>query len=184
MSDITWEICIDWDCADWAGAHDFTGEYDDITGDVRSLRINRGKPSDEGIYPAAQLELVLNNHTGKYFITNAESPLYGKIRIWLPVRVRATYSETTYNIFYGYLNRITAYPVRDKQNIYFYATDGIDLLSKQILIQDMDDKTTMTDGDAIDEILDAGGWSATRRLVDYTGGDIINHPDTFTYEKA
>jgi hypothetical protein len=97
------------------------------------------------------------------------------------VRVRATYSGTTYNLFYGYLNRITAYPLKNRQEIYFYATDGTDLLAKQIVVQNMDDKTVMTDGEAVAAVLDAGGWNATRRALDNDGGDIMNFPDTFEF---
>ena len=66
---------------------------------------------------------------------------------------------------------------------YFYATDGLDLLAKQIVIQDIDDKTEMTDGEAIAAILDAAGFNDTRRSIDVDGGDIVNFPDTFAFEK-
>jgi hypothetical protein len=98
------------------------------------------------------------------------------------VRVQATYAETTYDLFYGYINRITAYPIKNKQEIYFYCTDGIDLLAKQIVIQDMDHKTTQTDGASVAEVLDAAGWNATRRAIDVDGGDITSFPDTYDYE--
>jgi hypothetical protein len=181
MTQPTYSICIDWDCADWAGVHDFTG--DDITSDVERFRIYRGKDKDTNSYPAATLELTINNLTGNYYPTNAAGTPGPKVRLWLPVRVQATYNAVTYNLYYGYINRITAHPTRSMRYIYFYATDGIDLLAKQIVIQDMDDKTVMTDGEAAGFILDAASWNAARRSIDVDGGDITDFPDTFEYEK-
>jgi hypothetical protein len=161
MSNPTYEICVDWDCTDWAGAHDFTAPTDDISNYVKGFTITRGAKPDDQIYPAATLELILENSSGVFYPTNSEGGYYEKIRLWLPIRVRATYSEVTYNLFYGYINRITCSPLLSKKEAYFYATDGIDQLAKAILIQDMDDKTTMTDGEAIHSILNAAGWKGT-----------------------
>ena len=41
--------------------------------------------------------------------------------------------------------------------------------------------TQITDGAAIDRVLDACGWSATRRSIDYSGGDILSYPVCSTY---
>lgn len=151
-------VYVDWDCANWAGDHDFTTDIDDITADVKHLRISRGKDTDSNTYPAATLEMILENSSGKYYPTATAGDLVGKVRLWLPVKVVATFGGNTYNLFYGYLNRITAYPIKNKQDIYFYATDGIDLLTKTIVVQDMDDKTVMSDGEAVHQVLNAANW--------------------------
>jgi hypothetical protein len=189
--DIQWNAYIDWDCTDWAGTHDFNDPpeartYDDISEDVLlgspiiSGTVNR----DEAVYPAKTCELLLRNDTGKYFLNNPESVLYGRIRLWLPVCVIATFNSVPYPRFYGYINRITYYPIKDKQTAYFYATDGTDLLAKTIVVQDMDDKLVKTDGEACDDILTAAGWNAARRIIDLDGGDIVNFPDTFAFMKG
>ena len=185
MTQPVYSIAIDFDCTDWAGAHDFTTSGDDITNDVKAFRISRGKDKDSNSYPAATLELTIENHSGNYYPTQAGKTPGPKVRLWLPVRVTATYPTpaTPYNLFYGYINRITAYPIKNKQEIYFYCTDGIDLLAKQIVVQDMDDKTVITDGAAAGLILDAADWNATRRTIDLDGGNIANFPDTFEFEK-
>jgi hypothetical protein len=183
MAQPIYSIAIDWDCVDWAGAHDFTTASDDITSDVKAFRISRGKDKESNSYPAATLEMTIENSSGNYYPTNIGKNPGPKVRLWLPVRVQATYDGTTYDLFYGYLNRITAYPIKNRQEIYFYATDGIDLLAKQIVIQDMDDKTTMNDGAAVNLVLDAASWNETRRAIDVDGGDITSFPDTFEFEK-
>ena len=186
----TYEICIDWSATDWAGAHDFTTSGDDITADVKSFRITRGKETEDNVYPSATLELILENSSGDYYPTLSTGAHYTVARswLWLPVRVRATHLTVVYNLFYGFINRITCSPLRSKKEVYFYATDGLDLLAKTMVIQDMDDKTTMSDGDAIVEILDAAGWSGSglttgRRNIDDTGGEITSMPDTFAFTK-
>jgi len=154
----TYHVYTDWDCANWAGAHDFSASYDDITQDVKHLRINRGKQKDANTYPAATLEMLLENSTGKYYPQATSGDYVGKVRLWLPVKVTADFGGVTYPLFYGYINRITAYPIKNKQEIYFYATDGIDLLTKQIVVQDMDDKIVMNDGEAVNQVLNAANW--------------------------
>ena len=137
MTQPTYAICIDWECTDWAGTHDFTSispVKDDITEYVKSFRISRGAAHDQRIYPAATLELTLENSDGRFYPTLSTSPYYGYLRLWLPVQVIATYDEDDYPLFYGYLNRVTAYPLKSKQEAYIYATDGIDLLAKSIVV--------------------------------------------------
>jgi hypothetical protein len=158
----TYQVYVDWDCPNWAGVHDFTTAIDDISADVKHLRISRGKDRDSNTYPAATLEMVLENSSAKYYPTATAGDLVGKVRLWLPVKVEATYATVVYPLFYGYINRITAYPIKSRQDIYFYATDGTDLLAKTIVVQDMDDKTVQNDGLSVGQVLDAAGWvSAT-----------------------
>ena len=183
MAQPVYTIAVDFDCSDWSGVHDFTTSGDNITAVVKAFRISRGKDKDSNSYPAATLELTIENSSGNYYPTNSGGTPGPKVRIWLPVRVTALYATVTYNLFYGYINRITAYPIKNKQEIYFYCTDGIDLLAKQIVVQDMDDKTVITDGAAAGLILDAADWNATRRTIDLDGGNIANFPDTFEFEK-
>ena len=185
----TYQICIDWNCTDWAGEHDFSDPpeartYDDISDYViQPIRIARNKKPDDWIYPAATLELKLLNVDRMFYPTNVESPLFGLIRPWLPIRIIATHNDIPYPQYYGYLCALICHPIRDKKHVYLYATDGIDVLAKAIVIQDMDDKTTMSDGEAVNLLLDKAGWGA-RRTIDMTGGDIIKMPDTFVYEKG
>ena len=91
----------------------------------------------------------------------------------MPVKVTAIFDGETYPLYYGYINRITAYPIKNKQEIYFYATDGIDLLSKTIVVQDMDDKTVMTDGKAVHLVLNAANWKTTVACTMQNAGDTI-----------
>jgi len=170
----SYKVYVDWDCQNWAGQHDFSQDIDDITADVQHLRISRGKDRDANTYPAATLEMILENSSGRYYPTAVAGDLVGKVRLWLPVKVQATFNSITYTLFYGYINRITSYPIRSKQNIYFYATDSIDLLTKTIVVQDMDHKTVMCDGEAIHQVLNAAGWTmAGQSCTMQNSGDTV-----------
>jgi len=187
MANPTYKVMVDWTCTDFAGVHDFTtgGEPTrDITNDVKHLRISRGKDKDSNTYPAATLEMVLENSSAKYYPTATTGEYVGHVRLWLPVKVEAVYATVTYPLYYGYINRITAYPIKSKQEIYFYATDGIDLLAKTIVTQDMDHKVVKDDGLATEDVLTAAGWNTDRQLIDHDGGDITNFPNTYEFTVA
>ena len=182
------KLYIDWDCTNWAGSHDFSQSYDDISADVTKIRISRTFDRQNLTYPAATLEITLKNENGQYYPTNQSSPLYPKIRIWLPVKLQIAWTHLvsgtpqtdTYDRYYGYLNRILCYPKKTGY-VYFYATDGSDLLGKSIVVQNMDSTTILTDGAAIGTVLNAAGWNADRRNIDLSGGDITNWPDTYEF---
>lgn len=187
MNKPTFSVMVDWDCTDWSAdphfTSDTTGMSEIVSYVIPPIRIARQSKPDDWVYPAATLEVRLNNTSGVFYPTLATGALYGLIRIWLPIKIVATHNAIEYPLYYGFINGYAASPLKSKQDIYIYATDGLDVLAKQIIVQDMDDKTVVTDGAAVEAILDAAGWSAARRTIDLTGGDIINLPDTFTYEK-
>jgi hypothetical protein len=168
-----YHIYVDWECPNFAGSHDFSQAIDDITNDVKHVRISRGKDKDSNTYPAATLELLLENSSGKYYPTATTGDYVGLVRLWLPVKVEAVFATVTYPLYYGYINRITAYPIKSKQDIYFYCTDGIDLLSKTIVVQDMDVKTVMSDGEAVHEVLNAANWKQVAACTYQNAGDTI-----------
>jgi hypothetical protein len=101
----------------------------------------------------------------------------------LPIRVRADIEGfDPIPIYTGFIARISINPHKNVQSVSFYCTDGMDLLARQKVTQDTSQKTLMSDGDAIDNILDAGGWSTTRRNIDKDGGDdLLGYPATYEY---
>jgi hypothetical protein len=185
MNKLTYSVMIDWDCTDWAADPQFTTDTTgmrDVTSYVKPpIRISRGSKPEDWVYPAATLELKLNNTSGVFYPTLATGALYALIRLWLPIKIVATHLLIDYPLYYGYICGYAASPLNSNQDIYIYATDGMDVLAKQIVIQNMDSKLAMSDGAAIIAVLDAAGWG-TRRIIDLTGEDIIRMPETFAYE--
>lgn len=188
-SPITYEVMVDWDGTDWKVDPDFSEAIDDISDDVAYINTTRGKDSEEGNAPAATLQIKMKaGLCSKYSPFNVASVLWDagvgatRIRPWLIVRIIATHLTIPYAVYFGFLSSIKIDPRPDKQQVTLYVTDGTDLLARQIITQDYDNKTEMSDGDAIDKVLDAAGWSATRRALDTSGGtDLLKYPETYQY---
>jgi len=154
---------------------------DDITAYVKSHYIERGKNQEQGNIQAGTLDITLNNASKRFTPTYDASPLYGKMRPWLPVRVRATINGDTQTIYTGFISRIKVNPHLDVQEAYFYCTDGLDLLARNMVTQDGSDQTVMNDGEAVDKVLDAAGWPVAKRSIDTDGSEILKYPLTVEF---
>lgn len=174
-------IYVDWEAVQWNRPSAFLGEYDDITEYVKSVDIKRGMKTEYGNTPAGTCQIVLDNSSKMFSPVHAAGPLYGLIRPWLPVKVTGTVGGMAYDVYTGFISRITCYPHAQKQQAVLYCTDGIDLLARQIARQQSDDRITGTDGDAIDALLDVADWPSAMRSIDQDGGNIVNAPRTVTF---
>jgi len=185
---MTFEVCVDFDATDWTATPDFSESYDDITGDVDvngivGLTWDRGEQKEEGNSPAATC--IINLRKGlcaKYSPFTTDADLTGKIRPWLPIRVRAYHLAAYSTQFTGFIARISIDPALAAQTVAFYCTDGTDLLARQIISQDPADKEVCSDGEAAHKILDASGWPRSKRSIDTDGGDdLLNYPASTSY---
>jgi len=179
---ITYEYMVDWDAVDWRATPDFSEAIDDISDYVKPMNIDRGKDNELGNAPAGTLTITLKNGDNRFSACYAASPLFGKIRPWLPVRVRATVvGVATHVVYTGFISKISVNPHINVQEAYLYCTDGMDLLARQVVTQDGNTRTTTSDGGAFNKVLDASGWPSTKRAVDTDGGQIINYPATVEF---
>jgi hypothetical protein len=182
MSDIVYDVKVDWQATDWSVTPNFSQAIDDITADVQHIRGSRGQDLEQGNSPAATLELILKpGLVSKYSPYNTGSVLYPNVRPWLPVRVKATYDATEYAIFAGWISRISINPHRDVQSVYLYVTDGSDLLARQLVTQDYESAIQMSDGDAVGSVLDAAGWNSGARILGSGGDTLFNYPAVGVY---
>lgn len=188
--EITYEVCIDWDATNWSYTPDFSQDYDEISGDIaddgiKFWSIKRGKQKEEGNAPAATLELTLTPGLCAKYSPFTSGVLVGKVRPWLPVRVRAyrdeEYGEEWIPLFFGYISKIQINPHPDVQSVSIYCTDGTDLLARQVVSQDYTETTSMSDGEAVEKVLDAAGWSGSKRRIDKSAGNILKYPNVCTY---
>jgi len=186
-SKVTYDVCVDWDAEDWAAEPDFSQEYDQISGDIdvdgiNYLGWNRGKQREEGNAPAATCQIRLKPGLCEKYSPFTTGVLAGKVRPWLPIRIRSYFNGEYIPQYFGYISRITINPHPDVQSVSFYCTDGTDLLARQKVTQDASSKSLMSDGDAIGKVMDAAGWSKTRRSLDKDGGsDLLGYPSTTVY---
>ena len=188
MPDLTFEVCVDFDAVDWAAVPDFSEDYDNISEDidtngVQGLSWERGKQKEEGNAPAATLTVTLKRGLcAKYSPYTTDADLAGKIRPWLPIRVRAYHLGAYTTLYTGFIDRISYNPALAVQSTVFYCTDGTDLLARQLITQDPTDKEICADGQAIHKVLDAAGWSRDKRDIDMDGGDeLMAYPASTSY---
>ena len=179
---ITYEIMVDWDATDWLATPDFSEGIDDISAYIKHIYIDRGKGVELGNIPSGTLDLTLNNEDKRFSPTYTSSPLYGKMRPWLPIRVRATVTGGSAITFYtGFISRISVNPHLDTREAYLYCTDGMDLLARNMVSADKTNREMITDGAAIGRVLDGAGWPASKRSIDVDTGAIVNYPQTTEY---
>lgn len=179
---ITYEFMVDWDATDWMAIPDFSEAIDNITRYVKSHYISRGKEVELGNIPAGTLDITLTNESKRFSPTYAASPLFGKMRPWLPIRVRATVTGGGAIIFYtGFISRISVNPHLDVQEVYLYCVDGMDLLARNMVSLNKGERSMVTDGAAIGYILDSAGWPASKRNIDIDTGAIVNYPTTMEF---
>lgn len=87
----------------------FTGAYDDVTADVESIRIRRGRDDILSQINAGTCELEVRRPTDRAYwnpanksslLNSANAPGFVPMR---PIRITATYGGTTYGLFWGFL---------------------------------------------------------------------------------
>lgn len=178
---ITYSIHIDWDATYWKATPNFSEGIDNITNYVKSYYIERGKNQEQGNNQAGTLDIVLDNEDKRFSPTYAAGPLHGKIRPWLPVRVRAIIGENVETIYTGFISKIRINPHLDVQKAYIYCTDGMDWLARNMVTQDETNRTQMNDGEAVGRVLDAAGWPIAKRAIDRKGSEILRYPLTVEF---
>lgn len=174
-------VYVDWDATHWNRTPDFSQLIDNITSYVKTVDIRRGQKTEYGNTPAGTCQIVLDNSSKRFSPVYTSGALYGKIRPWLPMKVTDTVDSSTYNLYTGFISRISCMPNAQKQEAVFYCTDGTDLLARQIARQQSDQRTQGTDGAAIAALLDVAGWSSSRRSIDTDGGSLVQFPRTETF---
>ncbi len=180
---LTYEVYIDWNMTDWADTPDFSQAIDNITADVQSISLRRGKETEQGNAPASTLDIEIKpGIVAKYSPANVAGPLFGLLLPWRITRVRIYAGGVWYDFFLGFISRISLKPHLGRQRVYLYCTDGLDLLARQIITQNYDDRVQMSDGEAVGNLLDVAGWSAIRRNIDTDGGsELLNYPNSYEY---
>jgi hypothetical protein len=146
----------------------FTGTNDDVTADVMRVTTKRGRDDQLDPMQAGSCTLVLTDPDGTYNPRNDSSTLAGQLLPMRPVRVRATFSGTTYGIFLGFIRSIEYDPVARQATI--NAIDAFVWMNRVRPVIDSTGETTT--GAAIGLILDSMGFTDSS-LRDLAVGDMI-----------
>lgn len=144
--------------------------FDDISSDVYSVTIRRGRTSDRGAMTMGTADLVLLDETGKYNPKNAASTLYDYLKPRRPLKITETYSGTEYGLHYGFTDDIRHDPVAKKS--YIKTVDLFDRLARHKPTIAATGATNV--GAAIGLVLDARGWTVPGMRALDTGHAIPN----------
>lgn len=146
----------------------------DISADVTSVAVKRGKNRELDRYSAGQVNIVLNNETRKYDPLNASSPYNGNIIPRREVRI----STDGYVVFTGVIEDWNLdYDITGKSNATIVGADAFTLLAQQTLTPGT--ATTQLTGQRINAVLSQPtvGWPLTQRDIDngssQVGADIF-----------
>lgn len=97
---VTWYVEVGFDSAPLASTISWT----DISADVRAISLTRGRTAEFDTFATGSLSVTLSNASRKYDPLYSSGTYYGKLTPNRAVRVRAAYSGTTYDVWYGYVD--------------------------------------------------------------------------------
>lgn len=141
--------------------------------DIMSMVLTRGRRTPDLPYQVGTLNVVVNNATGIYDpdYTSASTWVVSGasiLKVGLPCRLRATWSATSYDLFYGYLES----PKLDQGNnptVTFTFADGLASIGRAIAPVLTTSGFTTYAGETtttrVGRMLDYAGWAAGSRSV-------------------
>ena len=135
-SDVNLTVEIGFDSEPFDSSITFT----DVSSYVRGINIRRGRSNELGQFVAGSCELLLSNADNRFNPTQTthyydSANARTKIQPLKPVRVKATYDSSNYDLYYGFLDQIpVSYPALGADSVVtFRAVDALKIFQSQTI---------------------------------------------------
>lgn len=150
MASATYDVMIDID-RDSAYGH----AKSDLTAYVQRMTWNNGMSTPfQEVAPPARLTITLDNTSGAFDPDNAGAAYYGLLKKGTLVRVRATYSATTYTLFIGKVTTLTIEPGVYGREVTLQANDLMAEMLDAEYIPPL--QTTVRTDEVLESLFDSG----------------------------
>jgi len=158
----------------------------DVTSDVRSWDVQRGRRRELERFQPGRATVVLGNLSRQYDSLYAAGPYYGNIKPNRRIRIRETFNSVTYPTFDGYIDKWQlSYPNAKKDAIATVtATDGFKILNRTAMGDSVYRNAVLADAPVVywplDEILsqgvDATATALNKGTLGTTGNGTVEGP--------
>jgi hypothetical protein len=150
---------------------DFSALFSDISDDVKSIRVRRGRDDNLNQFEAGTANITLDDQTSRYSPLNPDSDLSPFVVPGRPVTIEAVLNGQRYGVFRGFIRSIEHDPSKTEKQTVLQCQDLFLYLSRskpEIVFQ----APPITTGEAIGVVLDSIGWTdPSLRQLGF--GDII-----------
>jgi len=139
----------------------------DVTSQVTSLNIRRGRDRIFDHYDSGVAVLELYDDTGDLNPENPSGPYYGDILPLRQIRISASYSGNDYYLFSGYITSWDyTYPQgADLARVNIVANDGFRLLNLAEVDTIAGASAGQDTGDRVADVLAAAGWPSSQTTI-------------------
>lgn len=147
-----------------------TPTWTDISTYAHGFEVKRGRSRILDAMQAGTATILLNNQDGRFHPGNTSGAYYPNVRVLTPIRIRATYSAVTYDLFRGF---VEAWPQQYSQAgkravVSAQCVDGFRLLA---MTETSHTEVTQLAGTRIDNLLDTAGWPSGASWRDVDAGN-------------
>ena len=158
------DVDVTIECAFGDDVFETSPTWTEVTQYVREFSVKRGRSHVLDRMQAGKATVTFSNNDSRFSPENTSGPYSPDVRVMTPIRIRAEYNSTTYDLFRGFVVSWPPRTSRTKDNVVpAQCIDGFRLLAS--FEQDWTEVAERS-GDRVDNILDEVGWPAGWRAID------------------